>query len=187
LYRFGANFSGGDLASTSSPGFPAQLWAKPLDDKGAPFPFRKAGSSAPSEYSLAAGRFSPDGHWVAFLSNESSRNELYVASFPDGHNLVRVSPDGAGTPRWSRDGSELFFIRGDQLYVAAVSVTAKNGFQVDSVRPMFPIRVAGPQDSYDVFPDGERFLFAMQAQETKTATPITVEFGWTEPRPSRNR
>ena len=80
-------------------------------------------------------RLSPNGQYVAYVSNESGRDEVYVQSFPAGGNRVLVSVDGGTLPRWSPDGTELFYVRGDTLL--AVSVTADRSFEVQSTSELF--------------------------------------------------
>src|SRR5260221_11267441 len=63
---------------------------------------------------------SPDGHWVAYVSDESSRAEVYVRAFPTPGGKVQVSLDGGSEARWSREGRELFYRNGDRMMVATV-------------------------------------------------------------------
>ncbi len=71
------------------------------------------------------GDFSPDGRWVAYVSDESGRQEVYVASFPEAARRQRVTSEGGTQPRWSRDGKEIFYIRAGHL--VAVPVTGARG------------------------------------------------------------
>jgi len=70
-----------------------------------------------------AARFSPDGKWVALISNESGRFEVYVRSFPDPSSKVQVSVAGGGEPTWSADGRRLYYRSGASLLAARVSLT----------------------------------------------------------------
>ncbi len=82
-------------------------------------------------------RFSPDGHYVAYVSNESGQNEVYVRPFPEGGRKVTVSSNGGRQPRWSRDGKELFYVEGQTLL--AVSVSSDSSFAVGSATPLFEL------------------------------------------------
>ena len=64
----------------------------------------------------------PEGgpRWVAYLSDESGRNEIYVQSYPSGANRIPVSTGGGNLPRWSRDGKELFYVTGDAIVAVAI-------------------------------------------------------------------
>ena len=101
--------------------------------------------------------FSPDASYVAFVSNESGRDEVYVKPFPSGPGKWKVSENGGAQPRWV--GEELFYVESDALYSASVSVAA--GFTVISTERLFrdPSLVQGNAiQSYDVAPDGKKFV-----------------------------
>ena len=103
-------------------------------------------------------RFSPDGKWLAYVSDESGRNDVYVQPFPGPGPKWLVSTDGGIDPVWSKDGRELFYRHDDQLM--AVSVAAAREFSADRPRRLFEIRFdAGDNGpNYDVSPDGKWFV-----------------------------
>jgi Tol biopolymer transport system component len=68
-----------------------------------------------------APQFSPDGKWVALVSDESGRDEVYVRSFPDPASRIQISVAGGGEPVWSRDGSRLYYRSGPLLLAARIS------------------------------------------------------------------
>ena len=108
-----------------------------------------------------APKLSPDGRFVAYVSNESGQDEVYVLPFPEGDTRTTVSNNGGRQPRWSRDGQELFYVEGGTLM--AVPVEASPKFSVGSVTKLFehPSLAAGLYIAqYDVSADGERFLLA---------------------------
>jgi Tol biopolymer transport system component len=128
--------------------------------------------------------FSPDSRWVAYASDESGRQEVYVASFPDAARKVRVSSEGGAQPRWSRDGKELFYVRTGQLLSSAVTVKG-NEISFGDSRPLFRIPLFTTIDPgfdiitrYDVAPDG-RFLASLRAGE-EPPTPLVVMENWAE-------
>ena len=132
----------------------------------------------------SSGDFSPDGHWVAYVSDESGRKEVYVASFPDPGRRFRVSADGGSQPRWSRDGKELFYVRSGQLLAAAVGRAGEDLTFAES-RTLFPLPLLALNDPgfdqftrYDVAPDG-RFLALLRAGEERF-TPLVVVLNWQE-------
>jgi eukaryotic-like serine/threonine-protein kinase len=103
-------------------------------------------------------RFSPDGKWLAYVSDESGRNDVYVQPFPGPGAKWLVSTDGGIDPVWSRDGRELFYRHDDELMTASVSLKA--GFSAGRPQRLFEIRVDAGDDgpNYDVSPDGTWFV-----------------------------
>lgn len=118
---------------------------------------------------------SPDGRWLAYSSDESSRDEIYVRSFPDPGAKVQVSLDGGTEPRWSRDGREVFYRTGDRMMVAAVrtrpafSVAART----ELFRGTFPSSPVHAQ--YDVAPDGRHLLMT---QGPQASSDLVVVLHW---------
>ena len=107
-----------------------------------------------------AGRVSPHTHWVAYTSNESGRDEVYVDSYPRTGNRVMVSRDGGSDPVWRGDGRELYYWRGDAL--VAVPIDGSRGGRppvLGADRVMFHARHERSLNStYDVSPDGSRIV-----------------------------
>jgi serine/threonine protein kinase len=107
------------------------------------------------------GVLSPDGRFLAYVSQETGVPQVIVQSFPDGERAVQVSSDGGSEPRWRQDGQELFFLRGDRMMMAS-TVSLDPTFKAEEPRPLFQTRVpilANPfRWHYDVSADGERFL-----------------------------
>ena len=120
-------------------------------------------------------QFSPDGRWIAYCSPESGRSEVYLTSFPEPGERVRVSVSGGERPRWRRDGREIYFISADNEMIAT-SVRLAGGVEVGEARPLFRIDPAGWSD-YDVAPDGERFL-ALANVPIQDADTIAVTVNW---------
>jgi hypothetical protein len=111
----------------------------------------------------SAGLISPDGRWLAYVSDESGRFQVYVRRFPEADQKWAVSPQDGTQPQWSRDGRELFYRNGDRLMAAAMS--PRETPPVSAPRVLFEQRyAAGPGVSianYDVAPDG-RFLMVKE-------------------------
>jgi serine/threonine-protein kinase len=127
------------------------VWVYSADDRLST-PFLQG---AANEWSAA---FSPDGRWVAYVSDESGRAEVYVRPFSGTGTRTQISVDGGTVPVWSRDGRELFFAQGDTLF--ATHVTLGRTFTSGTVRRLFSGPYAFDQLSvnYDVSPDGQRFV-----------------------------
>jgi serine/threonine protein kinase/Tol biopolymer transport system component len=103
-------------------------------------------------------RFSPDGKWIAYVSDESGRNDVYVQPFPGPGPKWLVSIDGGMDPVWAKDGRELFYRKGDEMM--AVSVAPKAEFSAGRPQRLFEIRFdAGDNGpNYDVSRDGKWFV-----------------------------
>jgi serine/threonine-protein kinase len=133
------------------------------------------------------GEVSPDGRWMAYQSNESGRDEIYVRPFPDANSgRWQISTGGGTRPLWTRSGKELFYL-GPGGAVMSASVEGGSAFRAGNPtrlfeRPYFPASEA-PGRTYDVSPDGQRFLMVKvggASGETAEATSIIVVQNWTE-------
>ena len=112
-----------------------------------------------SEFVENAPTFSPDGRFVTYSSNESGSFEVYVRPFPEGAGKWQVSQSGGSQSRWSRDGKEIFYVKDDTLYSAAVSM--EPNFSVGEVTELFSDPGLGWEfhhPTYDVSHDGRRFI-----------------------------
>jgi Tol biopolymer transport system component len=107
------------------------------------------------------GVLSPDGRFLAYVSEETGAPQVVVQSFPNGEYRVQVSSQGGTEPQWREDGKELFFLGADRMMMA-VRVSLRPTFQAEEPNPLFLTRVpilANPYRwHYDVSADGERFL-----------------------------
>ena len=122
----------------------------------------------------AYARFSPDGKWVAYLSNETGNDELYVARFDNPRERTRVSTAGAGPPRWRQDGKELFYVAGDN---GLMGVPVKPGDKLELADPVLLFKLDSlVENAYDVNVTGERFVVGT---ESGRSVPFTVVLNWT--------
>jgi Tol biopolymer transport system component len=139
--------------------------------------------------SQAQGQFSPDSQWVAYVSNESGRFEVYVRP-RDGRNLRwQISSEGGGQPRWRGDGREIFYVSLDGTLTAVPITLSKDEASAGVPVPLFTERTLrtnnnifyyGGAAGYDVTPDGQRFLVNRLTQEP-TAGPIHLVLNWLRP------
>jgi Tol biopolymer transport system component/tRNA A-37 threonylcarbamoyl transferase component Bud32 len=121
--------------------------------------------------------FSPDGKWLAYVSNDSGRAEVFVQPFPGPGPRVQVSFNGGSAPAWNRDGTELYFNQGGAAStMMAVGIRATQaGLTADTPRKLFEGRYSftGPARGYDVTPDGQRFLM-VQARDLPPQPPVEL-------------
>lgn len=123
-------------------------------------------------------QFSPDGRMVAYTSTETGRPEVFVAAFPQPGGRWQVSQGGGGQPRWNRNGRELFFMDPENYIVSVEVEETAMGFQTGAAKRLFQFHGAGGFWSYDVAPDGDRFLVTVPLQED-LASPVTLITDWT--------
>ena len=139
------------------------VYVFPIEDDPTPVPFLS------TPFQERAATFSPDGRWLAYVSNESGRDEIYVRPYPGPGRENTVSTTGGQEPVWSADGRELFYRNQDQMFAVTVDITGEN-FEAESPEQLF----AGPYDldiagasggvpNYAVSPDGLRFLMIKQS------------------------
>jgi eukaryotic-like serine/threonine-protein kinase len=125
--------------------------------------------------------FSPDARWLAYMSNESGRNEVYVQPFPGPGGKSQISTEGGREPVWARNGRELFYRNGDKMM--AVDITTQPTFTVGSPRLLFEGRYETSPNfisGYDVSSDGQRFLMIQPVEPEQPATQINVVLNWFE-------
>jgi len=166
--------------AVTDPQLRSDIWILPLAGDRKPFPFLNTPAS--ERYP----KFSPDGKWIAYTSDDGgatggSTSQIYVQPFaPEASNPSRwpISVNGGLAPRWRGDGKELFYLEGRKLMAAEIRTPGRN-FEAGIPRELFE---APPQDSapaiFGVSADGERFLLPVQV-ESETAIPITVVSNWT--------
>ena len=158
---------------------PPDLWLLPAEEGAEPRPFIESASP------LHHPAISPDGKWIAFVSNESGAWEIYVAPLAGkdpARAMLRISDRGGSDPVWSRDGSELFFEEpSGQLMAAAVKQNGgAEAFGVPEV--VLDLKALGlsteREGSYDVSPDGSRFVFGRAQGGAAGGSEIFVVLDW---------
>jgi Tol biopolymer transport system component len=154
-------------------------------DRGDIWLLTTAGSREPrpfvqSRFNETTPAFSPDGHWLAYVSDESGRYEVYVQPFPGPGEKYPISTNGGIQPVWARSGRELFFRNGDEMMVA--EVRPQPVFTAARPKLLFSglfARSDGRVD-YDVSPDGEQFVMLNAGEQERPATEISVLLNWFE-------
>jgi len=159
------------------------LWFMPLEGDKKPVAYLK------TEFLESEGRFSPDTRFIAYSSNASGKNEIYVQPFPDASGgKWMVSKGGGAHPRWRRDGKELFYISPSSKMMA-VDVTLSPTFKAGIPKELFAAPISGGGGGgvtsvtrYDVTADGQRFFINTvgvgEANGASVSSPITVVLNW---------
>ena len=130
-----------------------------------------------SEGHVRTPRVSPGGGFIAYVSDTSGQNEVYVIPFPEADRRLTISTDGGDSPVWSRDGRELFYVSDDRMMTVAVQTA--DGFRPGTPQELFRGRfVRDNTANYDVSLDGERFVIVQSesAAERRTVLHFVVHF-----------
>ncbi len=124
-------------------------------------------------------QFSPDGHWLAYASDESGQFQVYVRPFPGPDHMWPVSTQGGTQPRWNKNGKELFYRNGNKMMV--VDVTTGPDLVLSPPRLLFDQRYAFGKSvttpNYDVSPDGQRFVMV---KDGSASGRLNVVLNWSE-------
>ena len=142
------------------------IWVVPLFGDKTPYPLLH---SEADEFGAA---LTPNGRWLAYVSNESKRNEIYVVSFPNSGKPMEISTGGGDRPVWSRDGEELYFI-GPGQKMMAVEIQSSPTFDYSVPKPLFDAKVGGAL--FDVARNG-RFLISAGAARGAAAMHVTINW-----------
>ena len=154
------------------------LWALPLEGANALKPF----AIMNSQFNEGGGRFSPDGKWLAYNSNETGVTQIYVRAFTPQAGpgeKWQISQKGGLEVRWRGDGRELYWSSPEGTIWAADIQTGARGLQIGTPRALFtaPIYTA-TAGSFDVTPDGERFVLLLFASQAEGSIRLNVVSNW---------
>jgi eukaryotic-like serine/threonine-protein kinase len=151
------------------------LYALPLSQAD-----RKPITLEQTSFRIDQARFSPDGRWVAFESDESGTKEIYVASFPAFDNRRQLTARGGAEPQWRSDEKELFYLTLDGKLMA-IDVKIGSSIAFGAPHELFQTPLIGNTccvDLYAATRDGQRFLFPTPYRDTAAPRPITVVVNW---------
>jgi len=162
---------------TMHPQTSGDIWALPLVGKREPYPVVR--TAADEHY----GTPSPDGRWLAYISNETGTYEVYVEAFPATGFRRQVSTLGGFEPQWRRDGNELFYRAPNQTLMAVEVKSNPTTLEFSPPRALFATRmqwmeIQAAAHHYAAAPDGQRFLMISATDEAQSS-PITVMLNWT--------
>jgi serine/threonine-protein kinase len=159
--------------------FQFDIWVLSMSDRTTRPVVRTAANEVTPE-------FSPDGRWLAYVSSESGRHEVYVQPYPGPGERHLISTNGGEQPAWSRNGRELFYVQGGLMNppdgsvptLMSVNVTTTPAFRAGTPEALFEspdLRIPWGR-SYDVAPDGQRFLLTLNKEATTNLAPTQMIF-----------
>jgi Tol biopolymer transport system component len=170
----------------------SDLWVLPMAPSNGSADARKPFPIVQTSFDETQGQFSPDGRWIAYTSNESGRDEVYVRPFSEAGGKSQVSTGGGSQPRWRADGKELFYVAADAHLMAVPVRATSEGRAIDPGTPLmlFPTHLAngagisltGYQSRalYAVTRDGRFLMNASTDPAAADIPPLTVVLNWQE-------
>lgn len=161
--------SGNDLSTGND------IWVLTLEGERQQTPFLR------TKFNEYGPEFSPDGSWLAYVSNESGRNEVYVQPFPGPGAKRQISTEGGVSPVWAGNGRELFYRHDDKMMAVAISLRPE--FTAGVPRLLFAGKYeeTGRPDeprNYDVTPDGQRFVMIKRSEQPSIPSRVFVALEW---------
>jgi Tol biopolymer transport system component len=145
------------------------IWVLPIEEDGEPTAFLQ------TEFVEVNPRFSPDGRWILYQSNESGSFEVYVAPFPGPGRKWQISLAGGLDPKWRSDGREIFYLSPDSKMMAVEVEYGAGDFRIGGGQALFDLSSSA---DYDVTRDGQKFI-ATVGLEGPEAPPLSLVHNWT--------
>jgi Tol biopolymer transport system component len=146
------------------------VWALPMNGRD-PFPVVN------TSFDEGSAVFSPDGRWIAYVSNDTGAMQVYVQPFPPTGWRLRLSTTNGTSPRWTRGGRELVYATTEQEFMAVEITVAGQVIQASAPRKLFAHpHVGGNWNHFAVEPTGDQFLLAVP--QIETAGTMTVVLNW---------
>jgi predicted Ser/Thr protein kinase len=146
-----------------------EIWLYSFEKGAAPRPLLQGPFRHPGAW------LSPDGRWLAYLSDESGKVELYVTAFPGPGGKWQISTDGADSARWGRDGREIFYRKDKKLFQVAIATTP--AFSASRPELLFEGEY---EPGWDVTPDGKRFLMVKDDTAESAPKHLNLVLNWFE-------
>jgi Tol biopolymer transport system component len=153
-----------------------EIWTLPLTDGRKPIPLVQ------TTFDTRDARFSPDGKWIAYQSNESGRSQIYVRPSSGSERTYQVSVDGGTQARWRGDGREIYYVApDDRMMAVSVELSGGKSVRVGAPATLFVSRIVdarGANPQYTVSRDGKRFLIHTAFNEPASTAAISVIVNW---------
>jgi len=155
----------------------SDLWALPMEGDRKPFPVLQ------TPFTTRGTKFSPDGKWIVYESDESGQFEIYVRGFPSASGQWQVSNQGGANQFWRGDGKELYYLPPGRDKVMAVGITVEAGsIKAETPRELFSVSspIQSGASNFGVTADGQRFLIREGTERARVSPPLTVVTNWHE-------
>jgi serine/threonine protein kinase len=149
------------------------LWIAPVAGDVKPVAIVRPPSVQSNLYSY---RISPDGHWLAYVSDESGQQEIYLTTFPDAKGKWKVSANSGAYPAWSANGKELFFVDLNSYFFVCPVTPKGSEIEVGTAQRLFHANTPGIGISFDASADGKRFL--VNQSEDEAQAPLKLVTDW---------
>ena len=164
---------GGELLFSPGPVL-SDIWVSSLEGDREPRPIRQ------NRFHERSAVFSPDGQWIAFTSDRSQRDEIYVQPYSSEGGIVQISNNGGRQAVWSHDGRELFYRSGDTMMVVPIQMepTFKAGTPQLLFEGTYADAYYGSTSNYDITDDGQRFVMVKSSAQTITGSTLHVVLNW---------
>lgn len=138
-----------------------------------------------SPYNEITPIFSPDGRWIAYATDESGREEVYVRPYPGPGNIIPISTDGGMAPVWSPEGKVLYYVdtSSSKMKMMAVSFITEPEIHISKPELLFEGKYFGASPwgrNYDIAPDGTRFIMVTDEGQKVKTTQINIILNWSE-------
>jgi len=156
----------------------AGYWVLPLEGRTPPKASTPVRLAQGIPDSGASGAFSPDSRWFAYSLRESSAEQVYVTDLAGQGRRFQVSSSGGAAPRWKGQAKELFYLAPDGKMMAVPIESSGDGLNIGAPKPLFDTPQSSGDLTYDVTPDGKRFLVDM-AEQSGRPVDITLVIHWT--------
>jgi eukaryotic-like serine/threonine-protein kinase len=143
-----------------------EIWVCPFEKGSVPRPLLQG------PFRHEGGWLSPDGRWLAYVSNESGRREVYVTAFPGPGGKWQISTDGGGSARWAPDGREIFYAKDKKVF--RVALTTSPAFSASRPEQLFE----GDYWDWDIAWDGKRFLMVKEEASESAPKSLHLVLNW---------
>jgi dipeptidyl aminopeptidase/acylaminoacyl peptidase len=148
------------------------IWVLPLSGEGEAYSFIE------TEFNEGGAMISPDGRWLAYVSDESGSPEIYVTAFPERGRKWQVSTDGGNSPRWKADGSEILYHATDGTLTAVGIENRSGGLLIGEAIPIYNTMIQPfGAHFWAISEDGERIL-ALEPMSEQSAPSLSVVVNW---------